>query len=56
MNESFGRREEVLRHAGDLFAAKSIAGTTVRDIGDAADMLPGSLYHHFRSKDAIVRS
>ncbi|WP_244931323.1 TetR/AcrR family transcriptional regulator [Nocardioides sp. W7] len=55
MTEPSGRREEVLRQAGELFAAKSIAGTTVRDIGDAAAMLPGSLYHHFRSKDAIVR-
>lgn len=54
MTEPSMRREEVLRHAGELFAAKGIAGTTVRDIGDAANMLPGSLYHHFRSKDAIV--
>lgn len=54
MSEPSGRREEVLQHASELFATQSIAGTTVRDIGDAAAMLPGSLYHHFRSKDAIV--
>jgi AcrR family transcriptional regulator len=48
------RREEVLAVAAELFATKGIAGTTVRDIGEATSMLPGSLYHHFRSKDAIV--
>ena len=55
MTEPSGRREQVLARAGELFAAKSVAGTTVRDIGEAADMLPGSLYHPLPlPKDAIV--
>lgn len=48
------RRDGILRSAGELFAIKGIAGTTVRDIGEASSMLAGSLYHHFASKDAIV--
>lgn len=48
------RRDSVLVAAGELFATKGVAGTTVREIGEACSMLAGSLYHHFRSKDAIV--
>jgi AcrR family transcriptional regulator len=31
-----------------------VASTTVRDIGAAAGILSGSLYHHFTSKDQMV--
>jgi len=48
------RRAEILASAADLFAAKGVASTTVREIGDAAGILSGSLYHHFTSKDAMV--
>jgi AcrR family transcriptional regulator len=40
--------------AAGLFATKGIAATTVRDIGEAAGVFSGSLYHYFPSKDAIV--
>lgn len=49
-------RREILELSGALFVMKGIGATTVRDIGDAAGMHPGSLYHHFRSKDDIVRA
>lgn len=49
-----GRREELLRIAGELFATKGYRNTTVRDIADAAGILSGSLYHHFDSKEAMV--
>ena len=48
------RREELLTVCAELFATKGIAATTVRDIGAAAGVHSGSLYHHFASKDAIV--
>jgi len=48
------RRDEIMGRAAELFARKGIAGTTVRDIGEVTGLLSGSLYHHFRSKHAIV--
>jgi len=40
--------------AGEMFATRGFAGTTVREIADAAGILSGSLYHHFDSKESIV--
>ncbi len=48
------RRTELLRVSADLIADKGFAKTTVRDIGDAADLLSGSLYYYFDSKEEIV--
>ena len=48
------RRDEIMRLAAELFATKGIAPTTVRDIGERAGVFSGSLYHFFRSKNAIV--
>ena len=48
------RKQAILDYAGPLFAAKGIAGCTVRNIADGVGILSGSLYHHFDSKDAIV--
>jgi AcrR family transcriptional regulator len=48
------RREEILLVAAGLFAQKGVAATTVREIADACDMIAGSLYHHFESKDEMV--
>lgn len=48
------RREEIVQIAGKLFAERGFLGTTIRDIADAADILSGSLYHHFASKETIA--
>ena len=48
------RRDEILSLAAQQFAERGIAGTTVRDIGAAAGILSGSLYHHFTSKEQMV--
>ena len=48
-----GRRGDMVRLAGELFAAKGYRATTVREIADAAGILSGSLYHHFDSKESI---
>ena len=47
------RREQVLETAADLFASGGIRAS-MREIADACGILPGSLYHHFESKEAIV--
>lgn len=47
------RREELLDRAGALMAAKGYDGTSMRDIASAVGMLPGSLYYHFPSKEAL---
>ena len=47
------RRAQILDAAAAVFA-RSGAATSLRDIADACGILPGSLYHHFDSKEAIV--
>lgn len=54
MAEPADRRELILESAAEMFARKGIGATTVREIADAVGVLSGSLYHHFKSKDAIV--
>ena len=44
------RRQEILLVASDLFARRGYDGVGVRQIADAAGILGGSLYHHFKSK------
>src|SRR5262245_13418357 len=47
------RREEILETAAALFASSGLR-TSLREIADACGILPGSLYHHFDSKEAII--
>lgn len=49
------RREQILAIAARLIARRGYSATTVRDIADEAGILSGSLYHHFTSKDAILK-
>lgn len=44
----------VLDAAARLFAQKGYAATSMRDIALASEMLPGSLYCHFASKDELL--
>lgn len=48
------RRDEVLAAAEQLFAARGFQATSVRDIADALDLKPGSLYAHMESKDDLL--
>ncbi len=48
------RREEILEVAAKVIAERGIKDATVRDIGEAAGILSGSLYYHFDSKEQIV--
>jgi AcrR family transcriptional regulator len=47
------RRTEILDTAATLFASKGFR-TSLKEIADASGILPGSLYHHFESKEAII--
>src|SRR3712207_6765388 len=48
------RRQALIEIAAALFAERGFKATTVREIGDAAGVLSGSLYHHFDSKETIA--
>ncbi|MGI6873375.1 TetR/AcrR family transcriptional regulator [Amycolatopsis sp. 3B14] len=48
------RRQALVDIAAELFAERGFKATTVREIGDAAGVLSGSLYHHFDSKETIA--
>jgi AcrR family transcriptional regulator len=47
-------KEKLFFVAIDMFAKKGYAATSVRDIADAVDIKPASIYNHFASKDAIL--
>ncbi len=47
------RRAEILDTAASLFASAGLR-TSLKEIADACGILPGSLYHHFESKESII--
>ena len=49
------RRDEIVRIAAQLFARRGFEATTIREIAKAANILSGSLYHHFDTKEDILR-
>ncbi len=46
-------REHLLAVAVRAFSRKGFARTSIRDIAQAAGIQPGSVYHHFASKDDL---
>lgn len=48
-----GAREHLLAVAVREFSRKGFARTSIRDIARAAGIQPGSVYHHFASKDDL---
>jgi AcrR family transcriptional regulator len=47
------RRTQLLNHAARLFSESGFDQTSMRDIAAAFGILPGSLYHHFGSKEEL---
>ena len=47
-------KQRILRAAAELFMERGFAGTTVREIGDRAEVGQSSLYHHARSKGQLL--
>jgi TetR/AcrR family transcriptional regulator, cholesterol catabolism regulator len=48
------RRERILDEAASLFGRRGYHGTSMRDIGEAAGLLAGSLYAHIASKEDLL--
>lgn len=53
MSSDSARRTELLETAAQLFASSGLR-VSLKEIGDACGILPGSLYHHFDSKEAMI--
>ena len=51
---SDNRLPQILDAAARLFRTQGFQGTSVRDIVRAVDMLPGSLYYHFATKEDLL--
>jgi AcrR family transcriptional regulator len=49
-------RGKLLQMAAHLFRNKGYERTTVRDLASAVGIQSGSIFHHFKSKDEILRS
>lgn len=47
-------RDSILGEAARLFRERGYQGTTVRDIAAAVGIQPGSLFHHFASKEQLL--
>jgi TetR/AcrR family transcriptional regulator, cholesterol catabolism regulator len=47
-------REAIFSAATRLFGERGYSGTTMRDIAKAVGILPGSLYAHIQSKEAVL--
>jgi TetR/AcrR family transcriptional regulator, cholesterol catabolism regulator len=49
------RMQQIIDAAARVFREKGYDGATLRDIAQEAGLLPGSLYYHIRSKEALLR-
>jgi len=49
-----GSRETIMNVAMQLFGKQGYTGTSMRDIANAVGVLPGSLYAHIQSKEALL--
>lgn len=54
VKEAAERRNEILDAADELFAQKGYDGTSTQDILAQVGIARGTLYHHFKSKSAIM--
>jgi AcrR family transcriptional regulator len=48
------RRDQILEEAARLFGRRGYHATSMRDIGEAAGILAGSLYAHISSKEDLL--
>ena len=51
--ESADRRTTILDAAARLFAARGYEGASVRELAQRVGLLPGSIYHYYRSKEDL---
>ncbi len=48
------RKEQILEAAARLFSHRGYHATSMRELGEATGLLPGSLYAHFSGKEEIL--
>ena len=53
-NKQDNVKERIIEASTKLFLAKGFAGTTTKELTDAAGVAKGTLYWHFSSKDRIL--
>lgn len=56
ITDPISAKGKLMRAAAHLFKNKGYERTTVRELGAAVGIQSGSLFHHFKSKDAILLS
>lgn len=56
MTKSINRRREILKVARNLFLNKDYEKTTMVDIMDALEVAKGTIYHYFKSKEALFEA
>ena len=56
MRKGEEKRQELLNVAEKLFCAKGYEGTSVQDILNVAEMSKGGFYHHFASKEDVLKA
>lgn len=49
-------KKEIIQKAGYLFRVQGYHRTSMKDIADACNLLKGSIYHYFTSKEDLARS
>jgi TetR/AcrR family transcriptional regulator, cholesterol catabolism regulator len=54
IDPAIGPREAIMDAAMHLFGKQGYTGTSMRDIAGAVGVLPGSLYAHIASKEALL--
>ncbi|MDF7815049.1 TetR/AcrR family transcriptional regulator [Hymenobacter sp. YC55] len=55
MSKAERTKQRIIEQAAPLFNQKGIAGTTIDDVLQAADVAKGCLYSHFESKEDLSR-
>jgi len=56
MRDGTPTRERIERKAMELFVAKGVAETTIRDLAAAAGVAEGALYRHYQGRDALIHA
>ena len=56
MRKGEEKRQELLNAAEKLFCEKGYEGTSVQDILNVAEMSKGGFYHHFASKEDVIKA
>lgn len=56
MTRGGGKRERLIESAADLFHRRGIAGATLAEIAEAADVPPGNVYYYFKTRDELIRA